>query len=73
MSLRGPDYDLIPEAVFKAKTGKSFAMAGCTPLSVARPGGGAAIKGVLIYATAWNPPVGCFRVSYAEYVSARRR
>ena len=61
MKLRGADYNIIPEAVFKQFVGKTFAQSQVTPITVDRPCGGQVI-GVLRYATSWNPPPGCFRV-----------
>jgi hypothetical protein len=63
--VRGPDYDIVPEAVFKTKTSKTFAQANLQPICINQVGGGKII-GVLVYATAYNPPLGCWRVSYEE-------
>ena len=65
MKLRGADYDIIPEAVFKQFVGKTFAQSQVTPITVDRPCGGQVI-GVSRYATSWNPPPGCFRVQFEE-------
>ena len=65
MKLRGADYDIIPETVFKQYVGKTNAQAQVTPITVDRPCGGQ-VAGILRYATAWNPPPGCFRVQFEE-------
>jgi hypothetical protein len=57
LAVRGADVDLIPEEVFARMTGgKSFKQTKVTPVNI----GGK--EGILVYATSWNPPPGCWRV-----------
>ena len=71
LTLRGSDYDIIPETIFKSKTKKTFQEAGLNPVKFARVGF-PPFEGILRYATHFNVPEGCFRVSYSEAMTAIR-
>jgi len=64
LAVRGADVDLIPEEVFARMTGgKSFKQSKVTLVNI----GGK--EGILVYATSWNPPPGCWRIAYSEILS----
>ena len=68
MQIRGPDYDLIPVAMFKKyANGKTPSEAGVPLISIRRTTG-TSITGVLLWANHWNPPAGCWRVSSFEAI-----
>ena len=71
IKLRGCDYDLIPEDVFRKATGNTFQLAGVSPLTIVRVAG-PPLVGVLMYASNWNPPQNCYRVSHEEAMAVTK-
>jgi hypothetical protein len=64
LAVRGAEVDLIPEESFlRFSGGKSFKQCKLTPVNI----GGK--EGILVYASSWNPPPGCWRIAYSEMLS----
>ena len=60
----------MPENIFlQFSRGKTFKECGAKVISIDRPSGGL-LTGALMYAENWNPPVGCWRLSYSEAMNA---
>ena len=62
----------MPENIFlQFSRGKTFKECGAKVISIDRPSGGL-LTGALMYAENWNPPVGCWRLSYSEAMNAMK-
>lgn len=65
-----PKLDLVPEAVFKAMFGRTVQQAGLPLIVIPRASSDLPpLTGVLVYATTFNVPLGCFRISSNEVFS----
>ena len=66
LSLREPDMDLMPEAIFIKRFNQKPQQLRLPVIQLSRLNG-PPVRGILFHATNWNPPPGCLRVLRAKY------